>query len=324
MMNESVIESIEKIIMQDHKMGNPGPGDGPTGPQGIPGNDGATGPMGPTGVQGNIGATGPMGVDGISSIGKTILSFIQPADGYQVNIYTNTINCFVINEVIFIATIYGSSYYQVNNISSNYINVTNVTSYYYPYGSQSIIPANTTVPSDTLIIPSALIGQAGVTGPTGPEGPLGPTGASITGPTGMQGLPGMSLGSTGPMGPTGLSGSLNYTCGQEVIIFLETKNSIGNYADGYYLGYPIDGYTAPVIERVILPNMTLASNYPRPLIKFDTGIYYGIFQLLSTIESVGTYFVIVAYLNPDNNSIQHISYQVVVSLPFGPYSITST
>ena len=117
---------------------------------------------------------------------------------------------------------------------------------------------------------------------------------------------------------------LSYSPGQTVNLFLETKDSDGYYTDGYYGdGYTIDGYASPVIQRVIKPNMTLDGYYPYPMNKFSTGLYYYNLVLPTGAAAVGSYFVDIAYRHPDTYLLQFQAYQIIVSAPFGLYSMTS-
>jgi hypothetical protein len=117
---------------------------------------------------------------------------------------------------------------------------------------------------------------------------------------------------------------LSYSPGQQVTIFLETKNSDGYYADGYYAdGYSIDGYEAPVVQRVFLPDLTLDVNYPQPMLQLDTGIYYHQFTLPTGASAVGSYFVSIAFRDPNTFLLKFESYQILVRAPFGLYSATS-
>jgi hypothetical protein len=117
---------------------------------------------------------------------------------------------------------------------------------------------------------------------------------------------------------------LSYSPGQVVTLFLETKNADGYYTDGYYAdGYTIDGYESPVVQRVIYPNMVLDGYYPYPMNKFATGVYYYKFTLPRGATSVGSYFVDLAYREPDTYLLKFLSYQIVVNAPFGLYSATS-
>jgi hypothetical protein len=119
-----------------------------------------------------------------------------------------------------------------------------------------------------------------------------------------------------------MSQILCFSPGQTVTLYLETKDSDGYYADGYYDGYPIDGYESPIIQKIINPDFTAADGYPQPMTKFDTGIYHFNFTLPIGASSVGNYFVSIAYRDPDNNLIKFESYQIIVRAPFGLYSIT--
>ena len=131
---------------------------GPAGPQGLPGADGATGPAGPQGLPGADGATGPAGPQGLpgadGATGPAGPQGLPGADG---------------------AT--------------------------GPAGPQGLPGADgATGPAG----PQGLPGADGATGPAGPQGLPGADGA--TGPAGPQGLPGAD-GATGPAGPQGLPGA---------------------------------------------------------------------------------------------------------------------
>jgi hypothetical protein len=116
---------------------------------------------------------------------------------------------------------------------------------------------------------------------------------------------------------------LSYSPGQTATLFLETKDDDGYYFDGYYDGYPIDGYSSPVIQRVIKPDMTLDGYYPYPMTKFSTGLYYFNITLPIGASAIGSYFVDIAYRQPNTNLLQFQSYQILVKAPFGLYSVTS-
>ena len=117
---------------------------------------------------------------------------------------------------------------------------------------------------------------------------------------------------------------LEYSPGQKVTLFLDTKNSDGYYTDGYYSdGYNIDGYESPVLYRMINPDFSLNITYPQPMIKFDTGLYYTQFTLPSGATAVGSYFIDLAYREPDTDLLKFKSYNIVVNAPFGLYSVTS-
>jgi len=117
---------------------------------------------------------------------------------------------------------------------------------------------------------------------------------------------------------------LSYSPGQTATLFLETKNYDGYYTDGYYLdGYNIDGYESPVFKRLIGPLFTLDGYYPQPMVKFDTGIYYYKFILPTGAAAIGSYFADIAYREPDTKLLKFVSYQIIVSAPYGNYNIST-
>src|SRR5271170_4813457 len=101
---------------------------------------------------------------------------------------------------------------------------------------------------------------------------------------------------------------LYYNPGQQVTIVLETLDINGARADGY---------VAPVVERIILPGLTLACGYPQPMIRIDVGLYYFQFVLPSGAVSIGTYIVDIMYENPAINAITSMAYQVIVNAVTG-------
>jgi hypothetical protein len=105
--------------------------------------------------------------------------------------------------------------------------------------------------------------------------------------------------------------TLQFFPGQIVRIFLETK-------DGY--GTRTDSPELPVVNRVILPGLTLAADYPQDMILLDTGLYYFQFTLPSGATAVGNYLVDVSYINPSTLAINSEIYQIIVSAPFGNFS----
>ena len=107
--------------------------------------------------------------------------------------------------------------------------------------------------------------------------------------------------------------------GQIVTIFLETADNGVRY-DGY--GY-FDGYYGPTVDRIILPSLTLASNYPQPMIRIDTGLYYYNFTLPTGASSIGSYIVDVSYFT-DQSQLFLKAYQVTVTAPSGNFGLTST
>lgn len=105
---------------------------------------------------------------------------------------------------------------------------------------------------------------------------------------------------------------LSYFPGQQVTIFLETL-------DGY--GQRVDGATVPMVTRVILPGYTLAVGYPQNMNRLDVGLFTFQFTLPTGAVSIGSYLIDVAYISPINGFVNTQMYQVVVTAPFGQYSI---
>lgn len=109
--------------------------------------------------------------------------------------------------------------------------------------------------------------------------------------------------------------TLQFFPGQLATVFLETL-------DGY--GVRTNTVDAPVVNRIIFPNLTLASNYPQNMVNLDTGLYYYQFLLPTGSVAVGSYLVDVLYVSPATNEQTTALYQVIVSAPFGNYSASVT
>ena len=106
--------------------------------------------------------------------------------------------------------------------------------------------------------------------------------------------------------------SLYYSPGQKVSLFLETLNASG---------IRTDGYTVPVVNRIFLPSLLLSTGLPTNMTKVDVGLYTYQFTLPINATSIGSYLVDVSYNNPANNLTNTALYQVIVTAPFGNYSV---
>jgi hypothetical protein len=106
---------------------------------------------------------------------------------------------------------------------------------------------------------------------------------------------------------------LSYSPGQQVTIFLETKDSNGVRQDGYSL---------PVINNVLFPGYTLAMGYPQSMTRLDVGLFTFQFTLPTGGSAVGSYLVEVSYISPANGYPNTQLYQIIVSAPFGNYGVT--
>lgn len=107
---------------------------------------------------------------------------------------------------------------------------------------------------------------------------------------------------------------LYHNPGQSVTIVLETHNSDG---------YRSDTVLFPVVDRIILPNLNLAQDYPQSMIQLDTGLYYYKFTLGTGAASFGTYIIDITYGNPATGNTTTIAYQVVVTAVTGNYGFNS-
>ena len=109
--------------------------------------------------------------------------------------------------------------------------------------------------------------------------------------------------------------TLSFFPGQQVTIFLETK-------DGY--GVRTDCSELPVVSKILFPALTLASGYPQDMINIETGLYYYQFTLPTGATAVGNYLIDVSYLHPDTGYVNTEIYNILVSAPFGNYSASVT
>lgn len=110
---------------------------------------------------------------------------------------------------------------------------------------------------------------------------------------------------------------LSYFPGMQATIFLETLDQYGQRTnDGY------DGYSTPVVTRILLPGFTLATGYPQPMTQLDVGLYTFQFTLPIGAISIGSYLVDVAYMDTAGY-VNYQTYQIIVTAPFGNYTIGS-
>jgi hypothetical protein len=106
---------------------------------------------------------------------------------------------------------------------------------------------------------------------------------------------------------------LSQSPGQQVTIVLQTT----------FGGSRSDGYGTPVVNRIIFPNLAMASGYPQPMTRVDTGLYRFVFTLPTGATAVGSYIVDVTYTSPATGNPIQTFFQVVVTAPFGSYSIST-
>jgi hypothetical protein len=102
--------------------------------------------------------------------------------------------------------------------------------------------------------------------------------------------------------------------GQSVTIVLETLAVTGAREDSPSL---------PIVNRIILPSLTLAGNYPQTMIRLDTGLYYYKFALPTGATAIGTYIVDVSYVDPAISALKSVAFQVVVTATAGNFGLNS-
>jgi len=116
---------------------------------------------------------------------------------------------------------------------------------------------------------------------------------------------------------------MNYSPGSRVTLYLETIDATGILADADYTSHTIDGYHGPTIHRLILPNFQIDGYYPQPMTRFDAGIYYYQFVLPVGAASLGSFFADIDFLDPATDTMRHHAFQILVSAPYGLYSIST-
>lgn len=102
--------------------------------------------------------------------------------------------------------------------------------------------------------------------------------------------------------------------GQQVSLVFETLNSLGERSDGYGI---------PVISRIVFPNLSVAAGYPQNMTRLDVGLFIFQFVLPTQASAVGSYIADVSYQDPDTGQAKNTFFQIVVSAPFGNYSVST-
>jgi hypothetical protein len=103
----------------------------------------------------------------------------------------------------------------------------------------------------------------------------------------------------------------------------------GYYPDGYHTdgdhsdGYdgPNDGYYVPVVQSVLLPDLTFAAWYPLPMRRFGVGLYVSGIQLPNGVPAIGTYIVSTSHFD-DSGQYIFGTYSINAARPFGVTSVT--
>lgn len=105
---------------------------------------------------------------------------------------------------------------------------------------------------------------------------------------------------------------LNAAPGQQCTIVLEVL-------DGYQRA---DSLIMPYVSRIVFPSLNMAAGYPQLMNRISTGLYLFNFGIPQGATAVGSYIVDVAWTAPSGQPAQTF-YQVVVSAPYGNYSVTT-
>lgn len=108
-----------------------------------------------------------------------------------------------------------------------------------------------------------------------------------------------------------MGGNLYYTPGQTVSFYTEVT-------DGYKL---TDSPTIPVVTRILGPDFNNFQSTSENMVHVSTGLYYFTFTLPRTY-TLGTYFVDIAYTDPNTNFLVNDSRQIIVSALKGHFRTT--
>lgn len=106
---------------------------------------------------------------------------------------------------------------------------------------------------------------------------------------------------------------LSYFPGMQVTIFQTLVDAFGQRTDGY---------GPPVITRIIFPEFTLATGFPQTMNRLDVGLYYFQFLLPKGAAAIGAYEIEVLTTNPTTGLPNFKYFQVNVTAPFGPNSVS--
>lgn len=105
--------------------------------------------------------------------------------------------------------------------------------------------------------------------------------------------------------------TINASPGQPINIILVIRDSNGARLNLIAL---------PQVSKILLPNLSTATNFPANMTNIDVGIYSYKFAVAAGATAVGTYLVYVTYIDPVSSISKEDIYQVIVTAPFGNYS----
>lgn len=97
---------------------------------------------------------------------------------------------------------------------------------------------------------------------------------------------------------------LQYSPGSQVTLTLQILNASGVRADGY---------STPIVNSIILPDLSVSGLYPLPMTRISTGLYYHKFTLPSGAAGVGSYIADLSWTDHDGNPKQNYVQIICVS-----------
>ncbi len=94
--------------------------------------------------------------------------------------------------------------------------------------------------------------------------------------------------------------------GQSVRLVVQTTNADGYREDGY----------VPVVNRIYLPDYSLAVGYPQQMTRRDTGLYTHGIIIPTGLTALGSFIADVYYERSDGEPVYQI-FTINVARPFG-------
>lgn len=90
--------------------------------------------------------------------------------------------------------------------------------------------------------------------------------------------------------------------------------------DGY--GERADGYSAPVVDFIQLPNGSMSDLYPENTTSVAEGVFKHSFTIPFGISAVGTYLASISWQDPDTGAPKYELFLIHVALPFGASTVS--
>lgn len=99
----------------------------------------------------------------------------------------------------------------------------------------------------------------------------------------------------------------------------QTLNIAIQVTDGY--GGLHDGYQAPTVDFVLLPNGNLAAGYPANMTQIALGIWTHALTIPTGVNALGSYVVSCSWPHPETTVFQNELFILNVAFPFGNTTI---